>query len=92
MTFRVFDESGRAVYGMEFADQASFLQSGLCQYYNNINYARGDIHYATNPISARAVRLTNNNVDIVIPNSAAAMVRGSSFDFRRECKVAVVKQ
>jgi hypothetical protein len=92
MTFRVFDENGRAVYGMEFVDQAFFLQSGLCSYFNNINYAAGDIHFAPNPISARATRLGANNVDIVIPNSAASMVRGSSFDFRREGKIAIVSR
>ena len=91
MTFRVFDESGRAVYGMEFVDQDFYLQSGLASYINNINYARGDAHVAPNPISTRAVRLATNNVDIVIPNSAAAMVRGSSYDFRREGKVIIVK-
>lgn len=90
MTFRVFDEAGRAVYGVEFANQESILQSGLCSYYNNINYAHGELRVASNPIKTKAVRLTNNNVDIVIPNSAAAMVRGSSYDFRKECKVLLV--
>jgi len=92
VTFRVFDEGGRAVYGMEFVDNASFLQSGICAYYNNINYAKGEIHVAPNPISTRALRLATGNVDIVIPNSAAAMVRGSSYDFRKECKVLIIVQ
>ena len=90
LTFRVFDESGRALYGMEFADQASFLQSGICSYYNNINYAKGEIFVAPNPISTKAVKLSTSNVDIVIPDSAASMVRGSSYDFRKECKVIII--
>ncbi|MCL2147059.1 MAG: hypothetical protein FWH52_04535 [Synergistaceae bacterium] len=92
MTFRVFDESGRAVYGIEFVNEASYLQSGMCAYYNNINYAKGEIHVAPNPISTKAVRLATGNVDIVIPNSAASMVRGSSYDFRKECKVLLIVQ
>jgi hypothetical protein len=90
MTFRVFDEGGRAVYGMEFVDHDSFLQSGICSYYNNINYAKGEIHVAPSPISTKAIKLATGNVDIVIPNSAASMVRGSSYDFRRECKVIII--
>jgi len=90
MTFRVFDEAGRAVYGVEFAEQKWLLQSGICSYYNNINYAQGELRVAPNPIKTKAVRLSTGNVDIVIPNSAAAMIRGSSYDFRKECKVLLV--
>lgn len=92
MSFHVLDESGRPVYGMEFVNYDRFLQSGLCAYYNNINYAKGEVHVASNPIVAKAVKLKNGNVDIVIPNSAAAKVRGSSYDFRKDCKVIVVSK
>ena len=92
MSFRVLDESGKPVYGMEFVDYDRFLQSGLCAYYNNINYAKGEVHVASNPIVTKAVKLKNGNVDIVIPNSAAAKVRGSSYDFRKDCKVIVVSK
>jgi hypothetical protein len=92
MTFNVFDTKGKAVYGMEFIDQQHYLQSGLCAYYNNIEYAKGEVHVATNPIVARAVRLTTDNVDIVISDSDAAKVRGSSYDFRREGKIIIVSK
>ena len=92
MTFNVFDTKGRPVYGMEFVAQEHYLQSGLCAYYNNIHYAKGDVHVATNPIVAKAVRLTADNVDIVISDGDAAKVRGSSYDFRREGKVIIVSK
>ena len=92
MTFNVFDENGKAVYGMEFVDHQHYMQSGLCAYYHNINYAKGEVHVASNPISARAVRLAGGNVDIVISNGDAAKVRGSSYDFRKECKVIIVSK
>ncbi|MDR3230928.1 MAG: hypothetical protein LBT65_05780, partial [Synergistaceae bacterium] len=82
--------NGRAVYGIEFTEQEHYLQSGLCAYYNNISYARGEVHVATNPIVTTALKLSSGNVDIVIRNSDAAKVRGSSYDFRKECKVIVV--
>jgi len=90
ITFRVFDEGGRAVYGMEFVSESAFLTTGICSYYNNINYAKGELLVAPSPISTKAVRLATGNVDIVIPNSAASMVRGSSYDFRRDCKVIII--
>ena len=92
MSFRVLDESGKPVYGMEFVDQDRFLQSGLCAYYNNINYAKGEVHVAGNPIVAKALKLKNGNVDIVVSNAVAAKVRGSSYDFRKDCKVIVVSK
>jgi hypothetical protein len=90
MTFNVLDENGKAVYGMNFVNQESYLQSGLCAYYNNIGYAKAEGQVASNPIVAKAVRLAGGNVDIVISGSDASKVRGSSFDFRRECRVIVV--
>jgi hypothetical protein len=92
MTFNVLDTKGRAVYGMEFVDQRHYLQSGLCAYYNNFEYARGEAHVAANPIVTKAVRLAAGNVDIVISDSDAAKVRGSSYDFRREGKVIIVSK
>ncbi|MDR2180692.1 MAG: hypothetical protein LBP21_10320 [Synergistaceae bacterium] len=92
MTFNVFDTKGRVVYGIEFVEREHYLQSGLCAYYNNINYAKGEVHVATNPIVVKAVRLTADNVDIVISDGDAAKVRGSSYDFRREGKVIIVSK
>ena len=92
MSFRVLDESGKPVYGMEFVDYDRFLQSGLCAYYNNINYAKGEVHVAGNPIVAKALKLKNGNVDIVVSNAVAAKIRGSSYDFRKDCKVIVVSK
>jgi hypothetical protein len=92
MTFNVLDTNGRTVYGIEFVDRQHYLQSGLCAYFNNINYARGDLHVGTNPIVAKAVRLASGNVDIIISNNDAVKVRGNSYDFRRECKVIIVSR
>ena len=90
LAFSVVDESGREVYGINFTDPTFAAQSGLASYYNNIEYAKGEIRVATNPIVTKAVRLGADSAAIVIPNSAAAKVRGSSYDFRRECKVLIV--
>jgi hypothetical protein len=90
LSFRVVDTSGHEVYSIVNADQKFFMQSGLTAYFNNIEIAKGDLRVATNPIVTKAVRLSSDNYDIVIPNDAAARVRGSSYDFRRECKIIIV--
>jgi hypothetical protein len=90
LSFKVVDEAGREVYGISFADPKFAAQSGLATYYNNIDYAKGEIRVAANPIVTKAVKLSQDNFAIVIPNSAAAKVRGSSYDFRKECKVIIV--
>jgi hypothetical protein len=89
LSFYVVDESGREVYGVKFADQKALLQSGLCTYDHNSDYAKGEIRVASNPIATKAIRLGADSVAIVIPNSAAAKIRGSSYDFRKECKVII---
>jgi hypothetical protein len=71
-------------------NQENYLQSGLCAFYNNINYAKGEVHVASNPVVVKAVKLSPGNVDIVISNGDASKIRNSAYDFRRECKVIVV--
>ena len=90
LNFYVTDESGREVYGISFADPKFAATSGLATYFTNLEYARGELRVATNPIVTRAARLSSDGIGIVIPNSAAARVRGSSYDFRKECKVIIV--
>jgi hypothetical protein len=91
LSFSVVDEGGGEIYGVRFADQKFLSQSGLATYYNNFEYAKGEIRVATNPIVTKALRIGADG-DIVIPNSAASRVRGSSYDFRKECKVIIVSK
>ncbi len=93
MTFRVLDEGGREVYGLNSVDRERFLSSGLCDYQTNINYAQGAPRVADKPLVVKAVRVVEpRNVDIVVPNSAAGKITGSSYDFRVPCRVTVVKR
>lgn len=89
LSFAVTNEKGNAVYGINFADQKFLAQSGLATYYNNLNIAKGELRVAANPIVTKAIRVSADGT-IVIPNSAAAKVAGSSYDFRKECKVIIV--
>ncbi|MBQ8693782.1 MAG: hypothetical protein IJ520_11640 [Synergistaceae bacterium] len=92
MTFNVYDQKGRLVYGMGHVNQSNYLQSGFCAYFTNINYAKGDLRVASSPITAKAVRLGDGNIDIIISNSDASKIRSSSYNFRKECKVIVVSR
>jgi hypothetical protein len=90
MTFNVLDGNGKTLYGMSFVNQDIYLQSGLCAYYDDVNYAKNEVHVASNPIIVSAVELLSGNVDIVISNEDALKIRNSTYDFRSECKVIVV--
>ncbi len=93
MTFRVLDESGKEVYGLSFVDKERFLASGLCDYHTNLDYAKNAPRVADSPLVVKAVKLVGpQNVDIVIPNSAASKIRSSTWDFRTTCRVTVVKR
>ncbi len=93
MTFRVLDESGKEVYGLSFVDKERFLSSGLCDYHTNMDYAKNAPRVADSPLVVKAVKVVGpQNVDIVIPNSAASKIRSSTWDFRTTCRVTVVKR
>ncbi|HOO64363.1 MAG TPA: hypothetical protein PK364_10655 [Synergistaceae bacterium] len=93
MTFRVLDESGKEVYGLSFVDKERFLSSGLCDYQTNLDYAKNAPRVADRPLVVKAVKVVGpQNVDIVIPNSAASKIRSSTWDFRTTCRVTVVKR
>jgi hypothetical protein len=90
MTFQVFDASGRPVYDINNVSMERFNTSGLCAYFNNIEIAKGDLRVTSSPIIAKASKLADGNVNIIISNADAAKVRASAPDFRTDCKVIVV--
>ena len=88
---RIVDEKGIAVYGIEFADRNIQAKKGLCEYYNNIVLTDDEVRVGDNPLLVKAQRLSNSNEDIVIPTEAADEIRSNAIDFRKECKVIIVK-
>ncbi|MBQ7220496.1 MAG: hypothetical protein IJS28_05905 [Synergistaceae bacterium] len=89
--FHVVDEAGKVVYGIEYADKNIYSQIGLCAYFERIVYEDNESRVGDTPLVVRAEALTNGNADIVIPNEAAAQIRKNRVDFRKGCKVIVVK-
>lgn len=93
MTFRIVDESGKEVYSLATVDKERFLSSGLCDYHNNLDYAKGAPRVSDGPIVIKAVRVMGpENVDLVVSNKDGARIRGSAYDFRVPCRVSVVKR
>ena len=89
--FHVVDETGKIVYGIEFADKNKHSQIGLCAYFDRIVYEDNEERVGDTPLVVKAQRLTNDNTDIVIPNYAADQIRRNRVNFRKDCKVIVVK-
>ena len=89
---RILDEKGRIVYGTEYADRNIQVTKGLCAYFDTIVFRDNENNrVGNNPLKVKAQRLSNENADIVIPNWAADEIRNNAIDFRKECKVIIVK-
>ena len=89
--FHVVDEAGKIVYGIEYADRSIQSQIGLCAYFDRIVYEDNESRVGNTPLVVKAQRLTNENTDIVIPNDAADQIRRNRVNFRKDCKIIVVK-
>lgn len=89
---RIVDEKGVPVYGSEFADKNIQAQKGLCAYFDRIVFESNEQErVGNNPLTVKAQRLSNENSYIVIPNWAADEIRKNAIDFRKECRVIVVR-
>ena len=89
---RIVDEKGEAVYGSEFADKNIQAKNGLCAYFDNMVFTSDEnSRVGKNPLVIKAQRLSNDNAHIVIPNWAANEIRKNAIDFRKECRVIIVK-
>ncbi len=91
MFTRILDEEGRPVYGVNFGNRDIQNQSGLYVWYSRMLYARDEQRVGSRPMIIKAQRLSNSDHDIVIPNYAAHEIRNNSYNFRRECRVIIVK-
>lgn len=90
--FHIVDEKGAVVYGTEYADKNKQSKEGLCVYYEKIVLTADEkARVGDNPLVIRAQRFSSNGEDIVIPNSAAEKIPMNKIDFRKECKVIVVR-
>ena len=89
--FHVVDEAGKVVYGIEYTDKNVYSQIGLCAYFERIVYEDNESRVGDTPLVVKAHALANDNTDIVIPNDAAAQIRKNRVDFRKQCRVIVVK-
>lgn len=89
--FHIVDERGQPVYGIEYTDRNTQNSEGLCAYYNRMVYKQDEERVGDNPMVIKAQRLANNNTDIVITNAEADLIRKNAVNFRKDCKVIVVK-
>lgn len=90
--FHIVDEKGTLVYGSEYADKKIQDRSGLCAYFENIVLRDDERNrVGDNPLVVKAQRIAGNGTDIVIPNTEAERVRTNAIDFRKECRVILVR-
>ena len=90
--FRIVDEKGVLVYGASCADKNVQDKQGLCTYFDNI-VLKADEHdkVGDNPLVIKAQRFASNGTDIVIPTPEAEKIRSNSINFRKDCRVIIVR-
>ena len=90
--FRIVDEKGYLVYGKDYADKNIQSRIGLCAYYEDRVFTADEKARAgDNPVVIKAQRISANGEDIVITMSDADIIRRNQIDFRKECKVIIVR-
>ena len=90
--FHIVDEKGSLVYGAEYANKATQDKEGLCVYFNKIVLTADEkAKVGNNPLVIKAQRFASNGTDIVIPTSEADKIRTNKIDFRKDCKVIIVR-
>ena len=90
--FRIVDEKGVIVYGTEYADKNLQSRIGLGVYYESRVFAADEkARVGDNPFFIQGQRISSNGEDIVITMSDADVIRHNRIDFRKECKIIIVK-
>lgn len=93
MTFRIVNEKGEEIYGVNRVEQQIFLSSGLCEYHSNMEWAKGRDKVASKPLIVKATKLISpSNVDIVISDKDAQKILNNKVNYLNKCKVLIIKQ
>ena len=92
---KVFNQSGKEVYGSANVNKDFAVQQGMMGYLKNIDSAKANARVSGNPYVVKAVGVKGTNkADIIISDSDALKIEemASKLNFLRECRViAIIK-
>ena len=93
MAPRILNEKGEQVYGAAYVSREFAVQNGVCGYMKSLSAALKSERVMDNPLTVKGLRTNGPAVsDIVISNTDASRIRGSSenLTFLKKCRVMVV--
>jgi hypothetical protein len=93
MTLKIFDEEGKAIYGLASVDIEYAIRDGMSGYSKDFITAQSHQRIGANPITVKALRSSGlGKSDIIISNIDAQKVRSlaGGASFLKKCKVMIV--
>jgi len=87
---RVYDEAGNIIYGNKYIDPDFAISQGMVDY-SSLNVALGgSTRVGTKPLVVRAIRVVDNDFNVVISNEDAqkALAANVQSGFMKKCAVA----
>ena len=90
---RVYDETGRIIYGNMYIDTDFAISQGMVEYTTNLEMAQaaeaGQSRAGLKPIVVKAIEVKENNCNVVISRVDADMIlaRNNEFGFLKKCAV-----
>ncbi len=93
MSFRIFDEDGKEVYGLANVDRGFAVQQGMSGYTRDLTAAQSNQRVTANPVTVKALKTSGpGKSDLVIGNADAQRVRAAAENatFMKQCRVMIV--
>jgi hypothetical protein len=93
MSPRIFDESGKEIYGSVNVDREYALKQGLSGYARDLAAAQSNQRVTANPLTVKALKTSGaGKADLVISNADAKQLQASEANaaFMKQCRVMIV--
>jgi hypothetical protein len=93
MSPRIFDESGKEVYGSANVDREYAVQQGMSGYARDLTAAQSNQRVTNSPVTVKALNTSGaGKADLIISNADAQQIRASTENasFMKKCRVMIV--
>ncbi len=93
MSPRIYDESGKEVYGSANVDREYAVQQGMSGYARDLTAAQSNQRVTANPVTVKAMSTGGpGKSDLIISNADAGQIRASAENasFMKKCRVMIV--
>jgi hypothetical protein len=93
MSPRIYDESGKEIYGSANVEREYAIQQGMSGYARDLTSAQSNARVTASPLTVKALKTGGmGRSDLVISNADAAQIAASAGNasFLKKCRVMIV--